>query len=62
VVEEESATCARLAWKKVGKEENFHNILKWKIKAEDAQSRFLSVVQERDNLKRSGPDIEERGW
>jgi hypothetical protein len=52
MMEEESATC-QVSLEESDLQENFlsNNILKWKTRYEDAQSRFLSVVQERDNFK-----------
>jgi hypothetical protein len=52
VVEEESATC-HASLEESDLQENFlsNNILKWKTRYEDAQSRFLAVVQERDDFK-----------
>jgi chromosome segregation ATPase len=52
VVEEESATC-QASLEESDTQEKFlsNNILKWKSRYEDAQSRFVSMERERDDFK-----------
>jgi hypothetical protein len=60
MVEEESAT-SQASLEESDLQENFlsNQMLKWKTRYEDAQSRFLAVVQERDNFKEAVQILEE---